>query len=130
MIISNNRLIKVTPPWQQKYVWPESQYGDNLDYFLDISDALADNYSVITSVSACIAPSGDGELVADNLTYQNGIIGVWLSNAISGRLYTVNFKAYSSAGLQFSFFVQLPVSPSINPSGPPFSPYYGPTIST
>lgn len=129
MIISQNRLLKIVPPWQQVYSWPVSEPGDNLDYSLDISAALADNISHVSYVTAAIAPSGLGELTANSLSYQNGVIKIWLSNGNSDRVYTINFKIFCVSGLQFSFFVELPFtsSPSVAPAP---SPYYGTPIST
>ena len=132
MIVSDNRLIAIVPPWQQRYVWPVSEPDDYLDYSLDVTAALADAEDTVDYVTAAIAPSGAGELQADSIEYDNGVVTVWLSQGIVGRRYTVNVKIYCVSGRDFSFFVELPISANslVIPPGPPESPYYGSPIST
>jgi len=129
MIISQNRVLKIVPPWQTVYSWPVSEAGSVLDYSLDVSAAIDDNVSQVSHVTAAIAPSGSGELTATSLSYQNGVIKIWLSNGKNGRIYTINFKIFCISGLEFSFLVEVPFTPVSNVAPAP-SPYYGNPIST
>lgn len=133
MIVSQNRLLKIVPPWQQVYLFPTSNPADDLDYSLDISACLEDiSLPQVTQVTAAISPSGSGELSATNIEYQNSIITIWLSGGRYARMYTVNFVVYCQNDLHFSFFVQIPMdtSPISEVFTPAPSPYYGPIIST
>jgi len=132
MIVSDNRLISIVPPWQPRYVWPVSEPDDSLDYSLDISAVLADAEDTVDYATASVAPSGAGELMAERITYANGVVAVWLANGAVGRLYSVNVKVYCVSGREFSFFIDLPISYNtlVIPPGPPPSPYYSTPIST
>jgi len=130
MIVSNNRLIAIVPPWQQVYEWPATEPNCSLDYQLDIMAALVDNGSEVETVSASAAPSGTGELELSELIYENGIISICLSYGAPGRIYKIRFNVLCKDGLHFSFFVQLPINKSIVPIGPAPSPYYGTPIFT
>ena len=132
MIVSDNRILSIVPPWQPRYVWPVSEPDDNLDYSLDISAVLADAEDTVDYATASVAPSGDGELAANEITYADGVVTVWLANGVVGRLYSVNVKVYCVSGREFSFFIDLPISANtlVIPPGPPPSPYYSTPIST
>jgi hypothetical protein len=132
MVVSDNRLVKVVPPWQQKYIWPVSEPADNLDYYLDITAALDDVADEVDHVTVAVAPSGDGEISIGSVEYDQGIVTVWASGGVLGRLYTFNLKIYCLSNRQFSFFIELPISINslVEPPGPPESPYYSQPVST
>jgi hypothetical protein len=132
MIVSDNRLIRVIPPWQQRYSWPVSEPDDDLDYSFDVTAALLDANDQFEYATACVAPHGLTELYLSSMTYADGIITLRASYGVPGRVYIINIKVYCSNGRQFSFFVELPISANsvVNLPGPPYSPYYSNPIST
>jgi hypothetical protein len=132
VVASNNRMVYVPPPWQQKLVWPTSEPDDVLDYKLDMTAALADVGDTLTSVTAAVAPSGTEELTPSRLSFSGGVITVWLSHGVAGRLYVIQINAFTAANREFSFYVELPISldTAITPSPPPPSPGFGTLISS
>lgn len=132
MIISANRVITLTPSWKPPLSWPMAEPDDHLDYGLDVSAAISDASDTITSASACVAPSGVGEVVASNLSVSNNVITLYLTGGVAGRQYTVNLTANTAAGRTFVWYVYLPIDPTLAsvPIPPPPSPYYGPIITT
>ena len=132
VVASNNRTVYVPPPWQPKLVWPTSEPDDVLDYVLDMTAALADVGDTLTSVTAAVAPSGVGELTPSQLSFSEGVITLWLSNGVAGRLYVIEINAFTTDSREFSFYVELPISldTAIVPSPPPPSPGFGTPISS
>jgi hypothetical protein len=132
VVASNNRTVYVPPPWQLKLVWPTSEPDDVLDYVLDMTAALAEVEDTLVSVTAAVSPSGTGELTPSRLSFSGGIITLWLSHGVAGRLYVIQINAFTAAGREFSFYVELPISldTAITDSPPPPSPGFGTPIST
>ena len=48
--------------------WPTAQPGETLDYSLSLTPVLLGTSDTVTSASVSVAPSGDGELTASDLT--------------------------------------------------------------
>jgi hypothetical protein len=131
-IVSNNRTVYVPPPWQQRLEWPTSEPDDSLDYAIDITAALADVGDTLVSATAAVEPSGAGELIPSRISISGGIITLWLSNGVAGRIYVIRITANTTASREFSFYVTLPISLNTALGLPPPPPVadFGTPIST
>jgi len=105
--------------------WPTAQPSDNLDYSIDLSDAIGGTDDALATVSLAIKPSGDGEMQALDLSAQAAVISTQLQGGVAGRSYTISITATTVSGKVFQYLVGLLVSPSLASYPLPVAPNPG-----
>lgn len=108
-----------TPNW-----FPSRPQGATLDYCLDVNFAIDPAVDFPFKVSAAIAPSGDGELISSNLTYNtsSNLITVTLAQGVPCRVYTVMFTLWMLDGRIYEIPAYQSVAPGLPGYPQPFPP--------
>jgi hypothetical protein len=99
--------------------WPVKEPDAYLDYSYDASDDVGSaaigtssvSTDAIGTFSVSIAPSGAGELVADNLSISGSVITLWLAGGVAGRDYVVKIDGTCQSGRVFSWCIGLAMDP-------------------
>jgi len=105
--------------WPPPLIWPEAEPGDNLDYYLDVTQPLAAVNDSIAHVAVAITPVGTSEMTADALGYAGYVIGLRLAGGIAGRLYTVVIQATGKSGRIWQWNVKMPIGRTFMQYPPP-----------
>ena len=110
--------------------WPIAEPADSLDYYLELGQTLAAAGDSIFSVTACIKPSGAGELQGLSIGATATEISVELAGGVPGRTYLVRFDVATYANRTFSWLVTLPIDIdyAVPPIPLPPDPGFGPPI--
>lgn len=95
----------------QAYRWQTASPDDDLDYYADATELMADVSDRIVSAELSIKPSGAGELTAGLFGVSGTLIVAWLSGGVSGRDYWVKIGAATLGGRTFTRIVNLLIDP-------------------
>jgi hypothetical protein len=103
--------------------WPIAEPADILDYLIDATLAVGNDY--IASASVSVTPSGTGEMSPVSVVVTGAIISVKLSGGVAGRTYLVRIDASTQLLREYSWVVTLPVSAEFASYPLPIAPVAG-----
>ena len=103
--------------------WPIAEPADILDYLIDATLAVGNDY--IASASVSVTPSGTGEMSPVSVVVTGAIINVKLSGGVAGRTYLVRIDASTQLLREYSWVVTLPVSAEFASYPLPIAPVAG-----
>jgi hypothetical protein len=98
-----------------------------LDYTLDIAPSIDISADFLNSVSVQIAPSGAGEMTANNLVPLTDKITITLSGGVPSRVYTIRYVVSMSDNRTYTFiaYIMIPVELPGFMVAPPPDPGFG-----
>jgi hypothetical protein len=120
-----SRTVVLDPAGLNVLQWPLSQAGELINYFFDISAAINTSAGTVTSIGVSVQPSGTGELQIRSVTYSGGLISVFVSDGIAGRVYKIRADVILSSGAVFSWVLTLPMGVDAVINNPPVPPNPG-----
>jgi hypothetical protein len=127
---SLSRTVVLDPAGLNVLQWPLSQAGEQIDYSFDINAIINTSSGTVNSISVSVQPSGTGELQIQSVSYSNGVIAVFVSSGIPGRVYKVRIDVILSSGSVFSWLLTLPmgIDKVINSLPIPVDPGFGTAV--
>jgi hypothetical protein len=97
--------------------WPVKDPGDNLDYVVDLSRALAgDVGDGIATLDVSITPANPGDLVLASSQADGDQAILWLVAGLSGTTYAVTVVIGTHSGRTIARTIGLPVSSLSTPT--------------
>jgi hypothetical protein len=90
--------------------WPVKDPGDNLDYVVDLSRALAgDIGDGIATLDVAISPANQGDLLLASSQADGDQAILWLDAGVTGTTYAVTVVIGTHSGRTFARTIGLPV---------------------
>lgn len=106
--------------------WAAKLAGETVERVFDVATLTAPIAAgTITALSVQIAPSGAGELSAEDLTVFNTVISLREASGVEGRVYAVRFTATLLDGEIAQWIVYQGVAPEPPPESIPLAPVPG-----
>lgn len=95
-----------------------------LDYTIDITDTI-DTDDLIVGATACVAPSGTGEMTISEITVVGNLVTVYLNGGQPARTYTIQVNVSMANSRVFEFLARCRVTPDFVTDQPQVAPSNG-----